>query len=83
MRCQVLVSLLVTSIFGNEMEVFAADDQRAVHLRRNDGASEDTATDRNQAGERALLVCKEESISLSRVFEREIRRSRVWQLPRC
>jgi hypothetical protein len=40
------------------MQVFAADDDRPVHFGRHDGAGQDTATDRDHAGERALLVCK-------------------------
>jgi len=39
------------------VEVLAADDECAVHLGGNDGAGEDTATDGDLAGERALLVC--------------------------
>lgn len=35
---EVLVALLVTVVFGDVMEVFAADDERAVHLGRDDGA---------------------------------------------
>lgn len=54
---QVLVSLLVTGVFGDKVEVLAADDQRAVHLGGNDGAGQDTATDRDEPGEGALLVC--------------------------
>lgn len=56
-RGEVLVSLLITSILGDEMEIFSADDQGTVHLGRNNGAGEDTASDGNHAGERALLVC--------------------------
>lgn len=56
-RSQVLVSLLVTGVFGNEVEVFSADDESSVHLGGDDGPSQDPATDRNETGERALLVC--------------------------
>lgn len=55
---EVLVALLVTGVLGNEVEVFAADDDRPVHLGRHDGAGEDTAADRDLAGEGALLVCE-------------------------
>ena len=41
---QVLVSLLVSGVLGNEVEVFSADDQGSVHLGGNDGAGEDTAS---------------------------------------
>ena len=40
------------------MEVFAADDDSAVHLGADDGAGEDTAADRYEAGEGAFLVCE-------------------------
>ena len=53
---KVLVAFLVTVVLGDEVEVFAADDDGSVHLGRDDGASEDTATDRDLAGEGALLV---------------------------
>jgi len=55
---KVLVAFLVTVVLGDEVEVFAADDDGSVHLGRDDGAGEDTATDRDLTGEGALLVCK-------------------------
>jgi hypothetical protein len=57
MRSKVLVSLLVTCVLGDEMEVFSADNQSSVHLGGNDGAGQDTATDGDETGEWALLVC--------------------------
>jgi hypothetical protein len=57
-RGQVLVSLLISGVLGNEVEVFSSDDQGSVHLGGNDFASEDTASDGNHAGERAFLVCR-------------------------
>ena len=59
MRSKVLVSLLVSGVFWDEVKVFPADDESAVHLGGNDGTSEDTATDGDETGERALLVCVE------------------------
>jgi hypothetical protein len=56
-RCEVLVSLLVSSVFGDEVEVFSANDECAVHLGGNDGAGQDTATDGDETGEWALLIC--------------------------
>lgn len=53
---EVLVALLVTVVFGDVVQVLAADDEGAVHLGRDDGAGEDTATDGDQAGEGALFV---------------------------
>ena len=47
MRSKVLVSLLVSSVFGNEVKVFSADDDCAVHLSRDNGAGQDTATNGN------------------------------------
>ena len=52
------MALLVTSVLGDEVEVLAADDDGSVHLGRDNGAGKDTATDRNLAGEGALLVCR-------------------------
>lgn len=54
---QVLVSLLVTGVLGDEVEVLAADDDGTVHLGGDDGARQDTTADRDEAGEGALLVC--------------------------
>lgn len=66
---QVLVALLVTGVLGDEVEVFAADNECAVHLGRNDGAGEDPATDGDLAGEGALLVYKFAALALqSRIF---------------
>jgi hypothetical protein len=53
---EVLVPLLVTSVLGDEVEVFAADDDGTGHLGGDDGTSKDTATDRDETGEGALLV---------------------------
>jgi hypothetical protein len=54
----VLVSLLVTGVLGDEVKVFPADDDGSVHLGGNDGTGQDTATDRDETSEGALLVCK-------------------------
>jgi hypothetical protein len=55
-RSQVLVSLLVTGVLGDEVKVFSADDEGSVHLGGNDGAGQDTATDGDKTSEWALLV---------------------------
>ncbi len=54
---EVLVALLVTGVLGDKVQVLAANDGGTVHLGRDNGAGEDTATDGDEAGERALLVC--------------------------
>lgn len=54
---EVLVSLLVTGVLGDEVEVFAADNDGPVHLGGHNSARQDTSTDRNETGEGALLVC--------------------------
>ena len=54
---QILVAPLVTVVLGHEVEVLAADDERAVHLGADDFAGKDTAADADEAGEGALLVC--------------------------
>jgi len=53
---EVLVTLLVTVVLGDEVKVFSPDDEGTVHLGRHDGSSQDTTTDGNEASERALLV---------------------------
>ncbi len=60
---QVLVALLVTVVLGDVVEVFAADDDGAVHLGGHNTAGQDTATDGDKTGEGALLVCRDQSVS--------------------
>jgi hypothetical protein len=54
---EVLVSLLVTVVLGDVVEVFTADDDGTVHLGGDDTAGKDTTTDGNETSEGALLVC--------------------------
>lgn len=54
---QVGVSLLISGVFGNEVEVFSSDDEGSVHLCGNDGAGEDATADGDHASEWAFLVC--------------------------
>jgi hypothetical protein len=58
-RSKVLVSLLISGVFWDEVKVFSADDERSVHLGGDDSSGQDTATDGNKTGERAFLVCNE------------------------
>lgn len=51
------MALLVTGVLGDVVQVLSPDDDGAVHLGGDDGAGEDTATDGDQTGEGALLVC--------------------------
>lgn len=60
---QVLVALLVTVVLGDVVEVFTADDDGAVHLGGHNTAGQDTATDGDETGEGALLVCTVQSVS--------------------
>lgn len=60
---EVLVSLLVSGVLGDEVEVLSADDDGTVHLGGDDLAGQDTATDGDETGEGALLVCRVESVS--------------------
>lgn len=62
---EVLVALLVTGVLGDVVKVFSADDQSTVHLGGNDGAGKDTATDGDETGEGALLVCRIVSLQSS------------------
>ena len=54
------VSLLITGVFWDEMEVLSADDEGSVHLGGNNSTGQDTATDRDITSEWALLVCSRE-----------------------
>jgi hypothetical protein len=38
-RSEILVSLLVSGVLGDEMKVFSADDESAVHFGGDNGAS--------------------------------------------
>lgn len=52
------MSLLVTGVFWDEVKVFSADNESAVHLGGDDGTGQDTATNGNETSEWALLVCR-------------------------
>ena len=65
---EVLVALLITGVLGDEVEVLSSDNDSSVHLGGNDGAGQDTATDGDETGERALLVCRRK---VSRLLNRE------------
>jgi len=52
----VLVSLLVTRVLADEVEILAADDYGSVHLGRDDSAGKDSTADGYQSSEGALLV---------------------------
>lgn len=54
----VLVALLVTAVLGDVVQVVATDDEGTVHLGGDDGTGQDTATDGDESGEGALLVCR-------------------------
>lgn len=56
MSGQVLVSLFITIVLRNIVQVFAANDDGTVHLGGNNATSEDPAANRDQASEGALLV---------------------------
>ena len=50
------MAFLVSRVFGNEVKVFAANDESAVHFGGDDSSSEDTAADGDLASERAFLI---------------------------
>ena len=56
MRSKVLVTLFISRVFGDEVKVFAANDQRAVHFSGDDSAGKDTAADGDFASKRTFLV---------------------------
>ena len=51
------MSLLISGVLWNVVEIFSADDKSTVHLRGDNGASQDTSANRNETGERAFLIC--------------------------
>lgn len=53
---KVLVSLLVSSILGDIVEVLSSDDDSVGHLGRVDDTVKDSASNRDIASEGALLV---------------------------
>ena len=57
------MALLVPVVLGDVVKVFTANDDGAVHLGGHDGAGQDTAADRDHAGEGALLVCRESPVN--------------------
>jgi hypothetical protein len=52
----VLVSLLISVVLWDVVQVVTANNDGAVHLGRHNGATEDAATDGDVAGEGALVV---------------------------
>ena len=50
------MAFLISGVFGDEVKVFAADDEGAVHFRGDDSTGENTAADGDFASERAFLV---------------------------
>lgn len=52
----VLVALLETTVLAAPVEVIAADDDRSLHLRRDDHSFQNASADRHVTGERTLLV---------------------------
>lgn len=67
---EVLVSLLITGVLGDEVQVLSSDNESSVHLGGDDSAGQDTATDRNEASEGALLVCGQLSVKPALVVVR-------------
>jgi hypothetical protein len=53
------MSLLVSGVFGNKMEILAADDKSSVHFGGNDFAGQNSASNRNHSSEGAFLVCQD------------------------
>lgn len=56
MSGQVLVTLLITIVLLNIVQIVATHNDGAFHLGAHDNAAEDTSTDGDVAGEGALLV---------------------------
>lgn len=62
------MSLLISVVLGDEVQVLASDDHRTVHLRRNNGTGQDTSADGNLTGERALVVYVAETPRVRTLF---------------
>jgi hypothetical protein len=62
---KVLVSLLVSGVFRDEVEVFSADDEGTVHLGGNNSSGQDTTTDGDETSEWALLVYAKFLVSIA------------------
>lgn len=75
------MALLVTGVLGDKVQVLSSDNDGSVHLGGNDGAGQDTATDGDEAGEGALLVCsaKRSATVPSQMFN-PVRSSLTWPL---
>lgn len=52
------MSSLVSVVLWNVVQVLSADDDRSAHLGRHDLSGQDTATNGDESGPWALLVCK-------------------------
>lgn len=50
------MSLLISGVLGNEVEVFSANDQSSMHFGRNDFASKNAASNGDHAGKGTFLV---------------------------
>lgn len=50
------MSFLVSRVLGDEVKVFASNDEGSVHLRGDNGTGQDAAADRDHAGEGTFLV---------------------------
>lgn len=53
---QVLVSLFVSVVLWNVVQVFSSDDDGSVHLGRDDNTRQNLTSDRNGTDEWTLLV---------------------------
>lgn len=56
MRSQVTVSLLITVVLLDVVQVITTDDDGALHLSGDDSSGEDTAADADITSEGALLI---------------------------
>jgi hypothetical protein len=58
------MSLLVSGVLWNKVEIFSAEDESAVHFGGDDGAGKDASTDGYKASKWALLVCESSELVL-------------------
>ena len=56
MSCKILVAFFISRVFGDEMEIFSADDESSVHLGGDNSSGEDTTANGDFACEWAFLV---------------------------
>jgi len=80
MSGNVTMTLFKTLVFPDKMQVISSNDDRSLHLHFLDDASQNSATNLYQAGERALLVDVNSVLRLNGSFKSQSNVLRVSNL---